>query len=77
MAAQQALKDCFENKNLLFKNQDGFRKKHSTKTASIYFCNLIHKQMNNGKLTGVVYVDLPKAFGTISHSALSQKLPTD
>ena len=52
MATQQALKDCFENKNLLFTNQDGFRKKHSTKTALIYFCNSIHKQMNNGKLTG-------------------------
>ena len=41
------------------------RSKHSTKTASIYFCNSIRKQMNNGKLTGAVYVDLSKAFDTI------------
>ena len=61
-AAQQALKDYFENENLLSKNQHGFRKKHSTKTASIYFCNSVHKQMNNGKLTSAVYVDLLKAF---------------
>ena len=35
-AAQPALKDYFENQNLLFKNQHAFRKKHSTKTASKY-----------------------------------------
>ena len=42
-AAQQALKDYFENEKLLSKNQHEFRKKHSTKTASIYFCNSIRK----------------------------------
>ena len=69
-AAQQALKDYFENENLLSKSHHGFRKKHSTKTASIYFCNSIRKQMNNGKLTGAVYVDLSKAIG---NSVLLQK----
>ena len=34
-AVQQVLKDYFETENLLFKNQDGFRKKHSTKMVSI------------------------------------------
>ena len=53
-AAQQALKYYFENENLLSKNQHGFRKKHTTKTASIYFYGSICKQMNNGKLTGEV-----------------------
>ena len=75
-AAQQALKDYFEHENLLSKSQHAFRKKHSTKTASTYFCYSICKQMNNGKLTSAVYVDLSKAFDTIGHSALSQKLPT-
>ena len=42
-AAQQALKVYFEHGNLLSKSQHGFRKKHSTKTASIYFCNSIRK----------------------------------
>ena len=32
--------------------------------------------MNNGKLTGAVYVDLSKAFDTIGHNVLLQKLPT-
>ena len=71
---QQALKDYFENENLLFKNQHGIRKKHSTTIASIYFCDSIRKKMNNGKLTGAAFADLSKAFNTIGHSVLSQKL---
>ena len=30
--------------------------------------------MNNGKLTSAVYTDLSKAFETIGHNILSQKL---
>ena len=75
-AAQQALKYYFEHENLLYKSQHGFRKKHSTKTASIYFYDSIRTQMNNGQLTGAVYVDLSKVFDTIGHSVLLQKLST-
>ena len=39
-AAQQALKDYFENENSYPKT----RKKQPTKTASIYFCDSIRKQ---------------------------------
>ena len=73
-AGQQALKNYFEEENLLSKSQHGFRKKHSTKTASIYFCDSVLKQMNNGKLTGAVYVDLSKAFDAIGHSVPLQKI---
>ena len=72
-AAQQALKDYFEQEIFLFKSQHGFRKKHSTKKASIYFCDSIRKQMDNGKLTSAAYVDLLKAFDTIR---VLQKLST-
>ena len=73
-AGQQTLKDHFEEKNLLSKSQHRFIKKHSTKTVSIYFCDSVLKQMNNGKLTGAVYVDLPKAFYGIGDSVLLQKI---
>ena len=65
-AAQQALKYYFET----------FIFWHSTKTALIYFCDSICKQINNAKLTGAVYVDLSKAFGTIGHSVLLQNVST-
>ena len=53
-AVQQALRDYFENENLLSKNQHGFRNNHSAETASLYFCDSIRKQINNGKLTSTV-----------------------
>ena len=49
------------------------RKKHTTKTASVYFYDSIRKQMNNSKLTSAVYVDLSK---TTVHSVILQKLST-
>ena len=75
-AVQQALKDYFENENLLSKNQHGFRKKHSTKTAPTYFWDWIRKKTNNGKLKSAVYVDFSKAFDTAGRSVLLQKLTT-
>ena len=70
------MKYYFEHENLLSKVQHGFRKKYSTKTASIYFCDTIRKQMNNGKLTGAVYLDFSNVFDTIVHSVILQKSST-
>ena len=72
-AVQQALKDYFQNENFSSKNQHGFRKKHSTKTASIYFCDSFRTQMNDGKLTSAVYAYLSKAFDNNGHNVLSKK----
>ena len=70
---QQVLKDYFQNENFLSKNEHRFRKKHSTKTASIYFYDSFCTQMNNGKLTDAVYADLSKAFDTNGQNVLSKK----
>ena len=56
-----------ENKNLLTDCQYGFRSKQSTKLATTLFCDALHKEISNGKLVGSVYIDLHKAFDTISH----------
>ena len=54
--------------NILNPFQFGFRKGHSTETASISLTDTIRRNMDQGLLTGAVFVDLSKAFDTIDHT---------
>ena len=69
------LMEHLENHNLLSSCQFGFRKNRSTEHASVYFTDKIRKAMDSGLFTGAIYIDLSKAFDTISHSTLIDKLP--
>ena len=42
--------------------------------AVTYFTDFIRKKADSGKATGAVFIDLSKAFDTISHSDLLSKL---
>ena len=64
-----------ESNKLLSENQFGFRKYLSTEIATAYFTDQIRKAMDNGYYVGAVYIDLSKAFDTISHSILINTLP--
>ena len=64
-----------ENKNLI-DCQYGFRSKVSTRLVIILFWDTIHKEISSGKLVGSVYIDLYKAFDTISPSMLIEKPQT-
>ncbi|WP_143216318.1 reverse transcriptase domain-containing protein, partial [Acinetobacter baumannii] len=52
----------------------GFRKAHSTHTTLTFFTDLLYKQMDRGRLTTVVFLDLKKAFGTVNDDLLLSKL---
>ena len=54
--------------------QFGFRQKYSTSHALIHLTDKITEQLHNGNFTCGIFVDLQKAFGTVDHVILIQKL---
>ena len=48
----------------------------STELAALFLTDYIRKQVDSGSLTGALYNDSSKAFDTISHSLLLDKLPS-
>ncbi len=63
-----------EQQNVLFCHQSGFRKYHSTDTCLSYLNDFIMKGTDNGLLTGMILIDLQKAFDTIDHAILLEKM---
>ena len=59
---------------MLSKFQSGFHPKHSTVTALIQMCDKWLENMDNGKLKGVIFLDIKKAFNSINHGILLNKM---
>ena len=60
--------------NILCKYQSGFKTKHSTDLCLSYLNDQILKGFDNGLLTGMILIDLQKAFDTIDHYIFLEKL---
>ena len=70
----QVLKHLEENK-LLSDSQFGYRPHRSTELAATLFLDDIRRNMDKSQLTGAIFIDLRKAFDTLSHSLIVSKLP--
>ena len=66
--------DYLISKNILYDKQFGFRKNHSTSHAVNYSIDHILNGIENKKHVIGIFIDLSKAFDTISHEKLLDKL---
>ena len=60
--------------SLLFHKQFGFRKGHSTDHTLIKLIDNIYDSFNQNRYTLGVFIDLSKAFDTVDHNILIDKL---
>ena len=63
-----------DNFDLLDHRQGGFRPKHSTVKKSSYFVNDLYSAMNDNKFTVAVFINAMKAFDTVNHQILLNKM---
>ena len=68
------LYEYFDKYNLLAEQQYGFRKQHSTEYAAVKLVDRVSKEIEIGKTPTNVYIDLSKAFDTLTFDILLFKL---
>ena len=63
-----------DKNNSIYNLQYGFRPKYSTNHALIHITERIMDSLDHGKIVGGVFVDFQKAFDTVNHGVLVNKL---
>ena len=74
ICVKEKMGNYLEHINFFADNQNGFMKGKSTDTALFKHISQIAGSVENNKVTLGVYLDLAKAFDTISHTILCKKL---
>ena len=71
---QDQTNDILSGNKILYNYQSGFRTNHSTNLCLSFLTDKILKGFDGGLLTGLILIDLQKAFDTINHEILLKKL---
>jgi sarcosine oxidase/L-pipecolate oxidase len=66
----QQLRSFMTLNNILVEQQSGFRPQHSMETTLLSSTNEWLYNMDRGLLSGVLFLDLKKAFDTVDHHIL-------
>ena len=68
------MQNYLDNHKILYPYQSGFRSNYSTNSALTYLTNYISEGFDKGLYTGMILIDLQKAFDTIDHKLLLKKM---
>ncbi len=66
--------DYLESNNLIIIHQSGFRPNHSCDMALIKVIDEWLSNIDSRNVTGLIYIDLKKAFDTVNHRIMILKL---
>ena len=74
LTASRLLLGRLQLNSVLNQHQYGFRRGHSTEQAITQLNNWVLESMDEGKVTGLLFIDISKAFDSLNHKVLLRKL---